>query len=317
MTPPNLQGLNVVHPTQSQNQYLSDSQDLLTLPHYPELSAQLDLWTNLAFESDEPLVRRDDMKKDTSGGESSSPPMDDMERDEEEAAGPARAENHDNVVMGNPINDSNSSTAKQQNQQQQQQQQQLDISALLAGFGVDPFAVPTLYQQPPPSAAPSLAQILALYPSHATGYPHPPVQSPAAAAAPAQVQPAAKRARTRKSSVSTNAEDDASSPNTITFPSGPDTAGQSALSPAEDKRRRNTAASARFRLKKKEREAALEKKAKELEVKVTELERECEGLRRENGWLKGLVVGVTGVGATQPGPSPGLGSKRQREDDSK
>jgi hypothetical protein len=70
---------------------------------------------------------------------------------------------------------------------------------------------------------------------------------------------------------------------------------------AEDKRRRNTAASARFRLKKKEREAALEGKAKELEVRVSELERECEGLRRENGWLKGLVVGVTGVAQ---GPAP-------------
>jgi hypothetical protein len=52
-------------------------------------------------------------------------------------------------------------------------------------------------------------------------------------------------------------------------------------------------------MKKKEREAALETKAKELEHRVTELERECETLRRENGWLKGLVVGVTGV-AQQP-----------------
>jgi hypothetical protein len=69
------------------------------------------------------------------------------------------------------------------------------------------------------------------------------------------------------------------------------------LSATEDKRRRNTAASARFRLKKKEREAALERRAKELEERVVDLERECEGLRRENGWLKGLVVGVTGAGA--------------------
>jgi len=89
------------------------------------------------------------------------------------------------------------------------------------------------------------------------------------------------------------------------------------LNPAEDKRRRNTAASARFRLKKKEREAALEKKAKELEVKVSELEKECEGLRRENGWLKGLVVGVTGVAAPPQLPSLDIraGTKRQREDD--
>jgi len=88
------------------------------------------------------------------------------------------------------------------------------------------------------------------------------------------------------------------------------------LTPAEDKRRRNTAASARFRMKKKEREVALEKKSKELEIRVTELERECEGLRRENGWLKGLVVGVTGVGATQQQPAAPVttGVKRPREE---
>jgi hypothetical protein len=86
------------------------------------------------------------------------------------------------------------------------------------------------------------------------------------------------------------------------------------LNAAEDKRRRNTAASARFRLKKKEREAALEKKSKELEMRVTELERECEGLRRENGWLKGLVVGVTGVGAAQQSAPATAGVKRPRED---
>jgi hypothetical protein len=68
-------------------------------------------------------------------------------------------------------------------------------------------------------------------------------------------------------------------------------------------------------LKKKEREAALEKTSKELEIRVTELERECEGLRRENGWLKGLVVGVTGagVGPTQQTASGSAGAKRPRE----
>lgn len=83
------------------------------------------------------------------------------------------------------------------------------------------------------------------------------------------------------------------------------------VSAAEDKRRRNTAASARFRLKKKEREAALEGRAKELEGRVSELERECEGLRRENGWLKGLVVGVTGAASQGP---PATGNKRTREE---
>lgn len=86
------------------------------------------------------------------------------------------------------------------------------------------------------------------------------------------------------------------------------------MTAAEDKRRRNTAASARFRAKKKEREAALEQRAKELEVRVGELERECEALRRENGWLKGLVVGVTQAGgATDLGATVSMGSKRKRE----
>ena len=67
-------------------------------------------------------------------------------------------------------------------------------------------------------------------------------------------------------------------------------------------------------MKKKEREAALEKKAKELEVRVSELEKECEALRRENGWLKGLVVGVTGAGAVQQQQVTNVGIKRGRDD---
>jgi hypothetical protein len=90
-------------------------------------------------------------------------------------------------------------------------------------------------------------------------------------------------------------------------------------SAAEDKRRRNTLASARFRLKKKEREAAMEKKAKELDDKVSELERECESLKKENQWLKGLVVGATNGesvlgsnhGSTLTGPANGLVSTTQ------
>jgi hypothetical protein len=57
----------------------------------------------------------------------------------------------------------------------------------------------------------------------------------------------------------------------------------------EDKRRRNTAASARFRMKKKQREAALESHQKELEDLVAELRGEVEKLRNENTWLKGLI----------------------------
>ncbi|CAN8103453.1 unnamed protein product [Discula destructiva] len=58
----------------------------------------------------------------------------------------------------------------------------------------------------------------------------------------------------------------------------------------EDKRRRNTAASARFRVKKKQREAALEKSAKEMNDKVSALEQKISQLETENQWLKKLIL---------------------------
>lgn len=58
----------------------------------------------------------------------------------------------------------------------------------------------------------------------------------------------------------------------------------------EDKRRRNTAASARFRVKKKQREQALEKSAKEMADKVAAFEAKIARLETENKWLKGLVI---------------------------
>lgn len=58
----------------------------------------------------------------------------------------------------------------------------------------------------------------------------------------------------------------------------------------EDKRRRNTAASARFRVKKKQREAALEKSAKELNDKMSALESKITQLETENQWLKKLLL---------------------------
>lgn len=58
----------------------------------------------------------------------------------------------------------------------------------------------------------------------------------------------------------------------------------------EDKRRRNTAASARFRIKKKQREQALEKSAKDMTDKVTSLESKVSQLETENKWLKNLLV---------------------------
>jgi Basic region leucine zipper len=301
MSPTNLQGLNLVQTPQPPESYLADSQDLLSLSQFPELSAQLDLWSNLAFESDEPLVRASDKK---SGGESeeTSHSVEDDEEDDPEDGQPAQADNHVNVVMGDPI-----STTAEEPRTASRPLNAFDIGNILATFGIDPFAVPVV---PSTSATPSLAQILSIY--QQTAQPPPPV--PAVVESNTQSK-GAKRARVRRSSVSKGTGDlstDSGSPSPTDSQSG---TMSTPLTAAEDKRRRNTAASARFRLKKKEREAALEKKSKELEMRVNELERECEGLRRENGWLKGLVVGVTGVGAAQQQsvPATAAGVKRPRE----
>ena len=64
----------------------------------------------------------------------------------------------------------------------------------------------------------------------------------------------------------------------------------SRIAAEEDKRRRNTAASARFRVKKKQREQALEKAAKETSDKVAALEGRINQLETENKWLKNLIM---------------------------
>ena len=69
---------------------------------------------------------------------------------------------------------------------------------------------------------------------------------------------------------------------------------QSRLAAEEDKRRRNTAASARFRVKKKQREAALERTVKEVNDKNAQLQSKVDQLEMENKWLKNLIVEKNG-----------------------
>ena len=64
----------------------------------------------------------------------------------------------------------------------------------------------------------------------------------------------------------------------------------------EDKRRRNTAASARFRVKKKQREQALEKTAKEMTDRADALESRISQLEMENKWLRNLIVEKSATG---------------------
>lgn len=65
---------------------------------------------------------------------------------------------------------------------------------------------------------------------------------------------------------------------------------QNRLAVEEDKRRRNTAASARFRVKKKQREQALERAVQEATEVKSALESRVTQLEMENRWLKNLLT---------------------------
>ncbi|TEB38522.1 hypothetical protein FA13DRAFT_1726199, partial [Coprinellus micaceus] len=256
--PTNIQGLNIVHP-----QIQTDSHDLLSGQPYPDLSAQLDLWTNLTFESDEPLNAR--------------PSPDDKLRDPPVTTEKAVHDGHINVVTGINLGNNHHDSAPRPHQASVPPP--FDVTSFLAGFGIDPFSIPAAQPQPQPHLAVAGSTPGLPLGRQAQAHHHVPTYAhPAMPQVPAQSvelpnnsylrnsTPAARPSvhATRKASVSAAAS-----------PEGDTGANHTSASAAEDKRRRNTAASARFRLKKKEREAALESKAKE-------------GLRRENGWLKGL-----------------------------
>ncbi|KAJ2410819.1 hypothetical protein GGI10_004477 [Coemansia sp. RSA 2530] len=62
------------------------------------------------------------------------------------------------------------------------------------------------------------------------------------------------------------------------------------IAASDDKRRRNTAASARFRVKKKLKEQALERSAREMGEKAAALEKRVQELETETRWLKSLIL---------------------------
>ncbi|KAG9076284.1 hypothetical protein FRC06_009594 [Ceratobasidium sp. 370] len=271
MASSSLQGLNLIQPD-SPPSNLTDAQDLLSAPLFADFTSNdLDLWSSIHFASDEPLVGPADRALKAAEAE---PRSDSLTRKEA---------------------DHSSATPTPASAVAPTQQPQFDFTRFLAEFGLSTNAdgiVPSVpgvagLSQPnftlpvvgaAPSAAPAPAPAPAPVPAAQNATPSPASASTAA--------PAAKRARTAKTPAPGSSADTA-------FPS-PEPNITTPLTASEDKRRRNTAASARFRLKKKEREAALDARAHALEERVTSLERECEGLRRENGWLRGLVVGVTG-----------------------
>lgn len=72
----------------------------------------------------------------------------------------------------------------------------------------------------------------------------------------------------------------------------------------EDRRRRNTAASARFRMKKKQREQTLERTVRETTEKNASLEARIAQLEMENRWLKNLLTEKHDAAAARMPPPP-------------
>jgi hypothetical protein len=154
-------------------------------------------------------------------------------------------------------------------------------------FAIDPaLALAPVSASAPPAPAPTAATKT---PASATAAPPPAKRQKTSAAAAARKKSAPT---TESPTTTTMSPVDENKPAPTPVPAPPSRQ-MTPLTAAEDKRRRNTAASARFRAKKKEREAVMERTARDLEERMLELERECESLRKENGWLKGLVVGAT------------------------
>jgi len=191
----------------------------------------------------------------------------------------------------------------QQQNQSQQQQQQVDFSNLASGFEAghqSSFA--TLPSNGGRQNIQSGPLPLPLHMQSHLFTPSPPVtSSPTLSNGP---QSGDKRKSAAMSSPTSPSSLEPLDPPTRPADGTPEDALRFAAE--EDKRRRNTAASARFRVKKKQREAMIEKTAKEMTDKVKALERRVVQLEMENRLLKELV--------TEKGKSGGVAVKEKEEE---
>lgn len=319
-----LQGLNIIH-----HQQPSDPNDLLSNPPFShDLAAHLELWSNVTFASDEPFIS----SRDRDPLEAAIP------YDSTSLASDSFSSKDKHVPIIDPALTTSSGSPTDgaaPSPPSTHPNPTFFYDGFLPGFHPDQYSsqFSALYNETSPDSqlhafgGPTLSALnsrvdeLAGHPSPrgpalASKTPSRETRHPSqASTASESTPPPAKKAKTTSKSKATASAARAVSPPVpeSVFDGDEDDDDEHAgptsnkpdlttpLTASEDKRRRNTAASARFRLKKKEREQAMEKKSKDLETRVSELERECEALRRENGWLKGLVVGVTGG---QPGSAP-------------
>ncbi len=148
--PANIQGLNIIQPQQADSQ----SQDLLSAQAFPDISAQLDLWTNLTFDTDEGSLSRPNDEKFHGKN---------LEEEEEDTESPTASgekavhDGHDNVVMATNLGSNISQPVSSPSGVSHLPA--FDLNALLSGF--NPYA--SLSQHANPGPASSLAQLLALH----------------------------------------------------------------------------------------------------------------------------------------------------------
>ncbi|GAA5821290.1 hypothetical protein JCM11251_004555 [Rhodosporidiobolus azoricus] len=296
------------------------------------LQAQLEAWTNVAFDFDSPDFGDADNQAEV---KAASP------TDDRSTMRYAAAFAHKHVQ---PLLQHTESTTVAP-----ELTSTVDLNALLGAgaashANVDPFGASSVVDSSlslPPFGgdAPSFPSFFAAAPTPSSSFTPlaeesplpaelPAIPTPAKttkgkkAAAAASAAAAAEREKKKRAPSAKVAAKLATAHKELPLPEGVDTSGMTeeqlnALAIEEDKRRRNTAASARFRVKKKQREAALEQSAKELRDRVAALEKEVETLRTENGWLRGLIVDKTAEAAAA---NAGLGGaannrKRAREED--
>ncbi|GAA5953188.1 hypothetical protein JCM3765_007436 [Sporobolomyces pararoseus] len=293
------------------------------------LQAQLEQWTNVAFDFDSPDF----------GSDAAAPSLFDDKAGFEGSVGEdklnsTRFTSRGGESLFSAVNDNNSNNHSSisadtlRSSSTELPTSTVDLSALLApspsdaftgslvdpalalpNFSSAPAALPASFFTSPSSGFDSAS--LPVAPS-ATTSTH---QEQAAAPSPAASTSSKgkKTASAHKKKRATPAEKVKALP----LPEGVNTDGMTeeelnALAIEEDKRRRNTAASARFRVKKKQREQALEQTAKELQDRVAELEKDVEALRTENGFLRGLITDKTVLGGKDGASN---NKKRLREED--
>ncbi|KAI9012514.1 hypothetical protein CLU79DRAFT_798315 [Phycomyces nitens] len=170
----------------------------------------------------------------------------------------------DPITYENLVNYLDYELPQQQQKQQQEKQTQRPVPRTIAPVAEAPIATPTrqlLLPKPPAMDATQLVNLLS--------------QSLVSSAPLVQPQPKQRK----KSTVPTT-----------TLKRASDEVEEEFQAADEDKRRRNTAASARFRIKKKQREQAMEQTVREMTTKSDALQERVNELELEVKWLRGLLT---------------------------